>query len=50
MKKLLLLAQNIKIPYPTICWDSCWKEIVIGYGKYQIGVGCVFWKRLIGIS
>lgn len=37
------------VPYITISYDSCWKDIVVGYGKYKLGTGIVFWRRLFGL-
>lgn len=33
----------MKIPYITINWDKCQRRIVVGFGVYRLGVGCVLW-------
>ena len=39
----------MNIPYITVTYDRYWKDIVVGYGKYKLGTGVVFWKRLFGL-
>ena len=41
---------RIVLPYISIGYDRYWHQIVVGYGKYRLGVGCVLWKRLFGIG
>ena len=33
----------MKIPYITINLDKYQRRIVVGFGVYRLGVGCVFW-------
>lgn len=35
----------MKIPYITIEYSKYEHKIIVGFGLYKIGVGCVLWCR-----
>lgn len=35
----------MKIPYITIEYSKYERKIIVGFGLYKIGVGCVLWCR-----
>lgn len=41
---------KIVLPYISIAYDKYWRQLVFGYGKWRIGVGCIYWSRLFGVG
>lgn len=41
--QLFIIRLGIRIRYITAVYDRFQKRIIIGFGLYQLGVGCVLW-------